>query len=140
MKPGKIPFYLPSSRIATELSAILCFGLLSVSAMRANQFDTFFRKLFSQRIAIICPISYQSFGQLFYHANTQGIFDQFYFVSIGSGGPYGDRKTSSVCDCHDLGALAPLSFSNMIPPFLALEKVPSMKHSSISISPISLRC
>jgi hypothetical protein len=40
---------------------------------------------------------------------------QFHFVGAGRGGPYGERKARSVCDCHDLGALAFLSFSDRKP-------------------------
>jgi len=56
-----------------------------------------------------------------------------------SGGPYGERNTRSVSDCHDLCPLSFLSFSNIKPPFLALAKVPSIKHSVMSIFPRSFR-
>ena len=42
----------------------------------------------------------------------------------------------SVCEGHDLGAFTSLSRSNITPPFLALAKVPSKKHSVISIFPL----
>ena len=45
------------------------------------------------------------------------------------------RKSRSVCDCHSPGAFTSFSCSNMKLPFLALAKVPSMKHSDISIFP-----
>jgi hypothetical protein len=48
---------------------------------------------------------------------------------------YGDRKTSAVCDCHDLGPLAPLGFPDTEPPFLAGTKVPSTKASDRSMPP-----
>jgi hypothetical protein len=48
---------------------------------------------------------------------------------------YGDRKTSAVCDCHDLGTLAPLGFPDAEPPFLAGTKVPSTKASERSMPP-----
>ncbi len=140
MKPGKKSFYLPPSFIPSQLTTILTFRFLTIYSMWTNQFNALFLKFRTKGITIIGPISYQSFRQLIKQVGIERILHQLYFVSIGSCGPYGDRKTSSVCDCHDLGAFAPLSFSNMIPPFLALEKVPSMKHSSISILPISFRC
>ena len=60
-------------------------------------------------------------------------------MGAGAKGPYGERNTNSVCDCHDLGAFPFLSRSNTSPPFLALAKVPSIKHSVMSIFPRSRR-
>lgn len=140
MKPGKKSFYFPSSLISTKFSAILSFGFYSIFAVWTNQFDTLIRQSLAQGITIISAVCYQSCRAFIYQTHVQGFLHQGHFVSLSSGGPYGDRKTSSVCDCHDLAALTPLSFADMIPPFLALENVPSIKHSLISISPISLRC
>lgn len=47
----------------------------------------------------------------------------------------GDRKAMAVCNRHDLGTLAALSFSNSAAPFLAAAKLPSIKHSAKSILP-----
>jgi hypothetical protein len=51
----------------------------------------------------------------------------------------GDRKTSSVCDGHDLGAFAALCLADSKTPFFAGTKVPSMNASRISIPPRSYR-
>jgi hypothetical protein len=51
--------------------------------------------------------------------------------------PDGDRKTSAVCNGHDLGPLATLGFPDGRAPFLAPAKVPSMKASVMSIPPRS---
>jgi hypothetical protein len=51
----------------------------------------------------------------------------------------GERKTSSVCDCHDLGALAALCLADSKTPFFAGTNVPSIKASRISIPPRSYR-
>jgi hypothetical protein len=53
--------------------------------------------------------------------------------------PDGDRKTSAVCNGHDLGPLAALGFSDAAPPFLAPAKEPSMKLSLRSIFPRARR-
>jgi hypothetical protein len=53
--------------------------------------------------------------------------------------PGGDRKTSAVCDCHDLGPLPALGLPDGEAPFLAPAKVPSMKASLMSIPPRSYR-
>ena len=52
---------------------------------------------------------------------------------------YGDRKTIAVDNTHDLRPLAPLGLPDCGSPFLAPEKEPSMKASSISIFPRSSR-
>jgi hypothetical protein len=53
--------------------------------------------------------------------------------------PNGDRKTSAVCNCHDLGPLTTLGFADFGAPFLAPVKEPSMKASLGSIPPRSYR-
>lgn len=45
----------------------------------------------------------------------------------------------AVCHCHDLRTFAPLGFSHPLAPFLAMTKVPSMKHSVKSRLPRSCR-
>lgn len=52
---------------------------------------------------------------------------------------YGDRKTSTVCHCHEFRTFAPLGLSHLSPPFLAPTKVPSIKPSLTSIPPRSYR-
>jgi hypothetical protein len=47
----------------------------------------------------------------------------------------GERKTIKVCHHHEFRAFAPLSRTNVPPPFFATMNVPSMKHSERSRSP-----
>jgi hypothetical protein len=51
----------------------------------------------------------------------------------------GDRKTRSVCNCHDLGAFPALRIADKTTPFFAGLKLPSMNASRMSISPRSYR-
>jgi len=51
----------------------------------------------------------------------------------------GERKTSAVCNCHELRTFAPLGLSHSEPPFLATTNIPSIKHSLRSSSPRSRR-
>lgn len=53
--------------------------------------------------------------------------------------PNGDRKTMTVCDCHDLGALSAFGLPNAKPPFLAAANEPSINASFKSIPPRSCR-
>jgi hypothetical protein len=51
----------------------------------------------------------------------------------------GEWKTSIVCHHHEFRAFAPLSLTDCTPPFLAVTKVPSIKHSERSMSPRSCK-
>jgi hypothetical protein len=51
----------------------------------------------------------------------------------------GERKTSAVCNGHDLGALALTSIADESAPFFAPAKVASMKASVRSIPPRAAR-
>jgi len=55
--------------------------------------------------------------------SSQGGLDQRHFSRRSTFCPQGERKTMAVCNAHDLGALAPLGFPNLSPPFLAGTKV-----------------
>jgi hypothetical protein len=55
------------------------------------------------------------------------------------GGTQGERKTKTVCHCHELRTFAPLGRSHTSAPFFATTKVPSMKHSDRSSLPRSFR-
>ena len=65
--------------------------------------------------------------------------NKFYFMGRSAFHVSGDRKTSSVCDCQDLGAFVTLCLANSMTPFFAGAKQPSMKASRISIWPRSCR-
>ena len=137
--PGKKPFNFPSSAIAPGYSAILRFFHSSIGSMWCDKFNLLSSESIIQRITVICPVSDYSFRFSFDVPGFERMLLKFYFMGVCSGGPYGDRKTRSVCDCYDLGPFIYLSFSNTKPPFLAFAKVPSIKHSVMSILPRSFR-
>ena len=139
LKPGEQPFNFPTPDISTQCSSILRRWFSTISAVWRNELNFLSFQPFIQRIAIIGKVSDDALWLFFDKSFLNCLFHQFYFVGTCSGGPYGDRKARSVCDCHDLGAFTFLSFSNIKPPFLALAKVPSMKHSVMSIFPRSLK-
>ena len=51
----------------------------------------------------------------------------------------GDRKTRSVCNCHDLGAFPAFRIADSTTPFFAGTKLPSMNASRMSIPSRSYR-
>ena len=135
MNPGKQTLYFPTPAIASEFSPVLCYPFSPVAFMRCYHFNLSLFELLVQRVAIISQITNDFLRFLFDKPCRYRFLYQFHFMGIGFMGPYGDRKTISVCDCHDLGAFTAFSFSNIKPPFLALAKVPSIKHSVMSIFP-----
>ena len=88
-----------------------------------------------QRIAIVGHITNQSFWLCSRKAFRYCFFNELNLMCTCFMCGYGDRKTIAVCNRHDLGTLATLSFSNSIAPFLAAAKLPSIKHSARSIFP-----
>jgi hypothetical protein len=86
-------------------------------------------------IAIVSFITNQSLGGLNNKAAFNDGFNQFYFVGRSTLHVSGDRKTRSVCDCHDLGAFAALCLADSKTPFFAGTKVPSINASRMSMPP-----
>ena len=138
LQPGEQPFNPPAVSIAPQRSSILGGWLLAIGLMRSNQFNALFAQFLIQRITIIGSISNQSFGTLLGKAARESSFDQSDFMRRSTFNGYGDRKTSAICHCHELCTLAPLGFSHPSAPFLAMTKLPSMKHSVRSNFPRSL--
>src|SRR5207248_1471837 len=65
----------------------------------------------------------------------KSLFYEGSFMRRGAGNGQGERKTRAVCNCHDLGPFAALSFANASTPFFALAKEPSMNASERSMPP-----
>jgi hypothetical protein len=136
LKPGKKPFNLPPASVTSELSAILGARLFSAFTMRRNHLNaTFFKKLLVKIVAIVSFISNKLIRSVMGKAAVYGVLNQCYFVGRSAFHVSGDRKTSSVCDCHDLGALAAFCLADSRTPFFAGTKLPSMNASRMLIPP-----
>jgi len=140
LKPGEEPFDFPSAFIPAKRSSILRALSSALSAVWSNQFNAAFtQKPFIQWIAVVCLIANHSIRRLWGKAAVDGCLNQCYFMGRSALNVSGDRKTSSVCNGHDLGAFAALCLADSKTPFFAGTKVPSMKASRISIPPRSER-
>jgi hypothetical protein len=140
LKPGKQALNLPSPSIASKFAPILGLRLFAIPFVGRNQFNSpVFQKLLVKCIAIIRLISYKSVRSMLGKTAVDGFLYQRYFMGRSTFNVSGDRKTSSVCDCHDLGALATLCLADSKTPFFAGTNVPSIKASRISIPPRSYR-
>ena len=107
LKPGKQALYLPSAPIAPEFSPILSIRFFSSFTMWRNHFNTtFVKQLFIKFVAIVSFITNQLVRCISSKAAVYRIFDKLYLMGRSAFNVSGDRKTSSVCNCHDLGAFA----------------------------------
>ena len=140
LKPCKQALDFPSALIAPQFPAILGLRFFSSFTMWCNQIDTtFVKELIIKFIAVVRFIANQLIGRILGKAAVDCGFNQFYLMGRSAFNVSGDRKTKSVCDCHDLGAFATLCLADSKTPFFAGAKLPSMNASRISILSRSLR-
>lgn len=135
-EPGEQALDLPAPPVAAQRSAVLGVRALAVRAMRRDQLDpSFLAKALVERIAVVSSVSNKTIGCEAEKAGVDRRFEELRLMRRSTRNPGGDRKTMTVCDRHDLCALAPLGFPDGEAPFLAPAKVPSMKASVMSIPP-----
>ena len=140
LKPGKQAFNFPSTPIAPELSAILGRRLFTSSSVRCDHFNAaLMQKLLIKTVAIIGFIADKLIWCIASKTTVDSCINKLYFMGRSAFHVSGDRKTTSVCDCHDLGAFAALCLADSKTPFFAGAKQPSMNASRISIWPRSYR-
>lgn len=81
--------------------------------MRSNQFHaTLTSQLLVKRVTVIGLVTDENIRRFIQKACIKRLFNQLYFMRRSTRNAYGDRKTMSICDCHDLGALAALGLPN----------------------------
>ena len=108
--------------------------------MRRNQFNvSVFRKLRVKFVAVIRLIADKPIRGILGKTTIYRCLNQLHFMGRSAFNMSGDRKTSSVCDGHDLGAFAALCLADSKTPFFAGAKLPSMNASRMSILPRSFR-
>jgi hypothetical protein len=138
LQPGKEAFDFPAASIAAQGPSILR-EVDPVGPMGRDEFDPARGQPLVEPVAVIRGVSDQARGVVGEKARVQRGFDELRFVRRGRRDGNGDRKTSAVCNGHDLGPLAPLGFADVAPFFLALAKEPSMNVSLRSIPPRACR-
>jgi len=137
LEPGEQAFDLPSAPVSTQESAIL--GLpFAGGQVRGDEFDpALLAQALVQAVAVVGLVSDQTVGGVLEEAVVDRLLDEGDLMWRSTGNPTGDRKTSAVCNCHDLGPLPALRLSDARAPVLAPAKVPSMKASVMSSPPRS---
>lgn len=136
LQPGEKTLDFPATSVTAQTSAVLRLWFYTVSLMRRNHFNALFFQLLIERIGIISFISDQSSGLSRNETRLKSLSDKSDFVRRSTLCVDGEWKRSIVCHHHEFRAFAPLSFTNSFAPFLATTKVPSIKHSERSISPL----
>lgn len=139
VEPCEKAFDFPSASVAAHGASVLC-SANSAGSVGSNEFDAaFVAEALVERVAVVGCVADQAVGRVFEHALIDGGFNERYFVGRSTCNVNGDRKTMSVCDCHDLGALAAFGFPHAKPPFLAPVKEPSINASRTSMPPRSAK-
>ena len=140
LQPGKQTLDFPSTPITPELSAILGRRLFTPSAVWRDHLNAaLMQKLLIKTVTVISFIANKLIGCILGKTTVDSCLNKLYFMGRSAFHVSGDRKTRSVCDCHDLGAFAALCLADSKTPFFAGAKQPSMKASRISIWPRSYR-
>lgn len=118
LQPGEEAFDLPAAAVAAELSAILC--LAPAVAVGRDQFDvTLRRQTGVQAIRIVGLVTNQSDRRFAEELGVEGLLDKRDFAGACTCDSNGERKTTAVCDCHDLGPLAFAGGADAEAPFFA---------------------
>ncbi len=139
LQPGVQPFDLPSAFVSSQLASILCGRFDTICTMGSNQFDPFPAQVLVQRIAVVGSITDQALRLCQDKSRCESCVHKGDFIWRSTFNVNGDRKTSAVCQRHDLRTFTALGLSHSPAPFFATTKKPSMKHSDRSNSPRSFR-
>jgi hypothetical protein len=140
LEPSEETLDFPPSLVAPEFAAILGPRFFTPPFVRGNHFGfSFTQQPPVQGIAVVGLISNQTPRDLADKAAIDSRLSELYFMGRSACNVSGDRKTSSVCDGHDLGAFAASCLADSKTPFFAGEKVPSMNASRMSMPPRSYK-
>lgn len=139
IQPSKKTFDFPAPIISSKRPAILSLNSLIASARSYYLDSSLPKKTVIETIAIICFVTNQSLWVFIDETTIQRLLYEPDFMRRSTCNANGDRKTSAVCDRHDLGALSAFGLANAKPPFFAAAKLPSMNVSVKSIPPRSRR-
>ncbi len=140
-EPREESLDLPSPLVAPENATILRVLPSTAADVRCNHLSASVLEFTVELVAVVSLVADQKMRRLAndkLHLVERGAHESG-FMRRSTVDPNSDRKTSAVCNGHDLGPLPALRRSDADPPFLAPAKEPSMKASVMSIPPRSRR-
>src|SRR5207249_2176095 len=121
-EPREQPLDVPTVSVSAQESTIdgsSAAGPILTAPHGSNHLDALLAKLLFQRSAVVGPVGDESLRKIFDEARLERLLNQFHLVSRSIRDRYGDRKTRSVCDCHDLGGASATSSANAASFFFA---------------------
>lgn len=136
MKPGKQSLNLPPAFVSAQWPAILSLPL-PIGSIRCDEVYSKVSHFFIERVAVIGTVADQFLRPILRERGVQRLSHQCHFVGRSASHVNGDRKTISVCDCHDFAPFPAFRRANTIAPFFADENEPSINPSPRSIFPRS---
>lgn len=139
VQPCEQALDFPASLVPSQLAAILRSWLDPITLVRRDQLNTVGCELFIERITVVGTIPEKSLRSSHRDGLIDDSLDKGDFMWASRSRVHGEWKTCSVRNCHELRTFAPLGLSHFRPPFFATTKVPSMKHSDKSMSPLASR-
>src|ERR1035437_3384516 len=139
LHPGKEPFHLPTTAVATQRAPVLRLPL-AVGSVGRDHLDAIFTHLLIQRVRVVGLVADQPFWQFIEETSGQHSFHKPALGRRSAFDRYGERKTVTRGDSDDFRTLAALGGTDCKAPFLALAKVASTKASSRFSLPRSCSC
>ena len=138
MKPGEQALDLPTAAISTQAATVLSCGGHTHKFVRCDELHAVaLPDVLVQRIAVVSAVTDHPRRSFSEEALLERGFDEFCFMRRSAGHVHGERKTMTVCDCHDFAAFAALCRANSRAPFFAPLKLASMNDSLRSSFPRS---
>lgn len=138
VQPREEPLDLPATAVATQLAAVLR-EIAAVRPVRRDRFGAPLRQAAIERVAIVGFVADQSRQRGFEEPLRERGLDEGNFAGASTRDINGERKTTAVCDCHDLGPFALTGVADAAAPFFAPAKVASMKASVRSKPPAAAK-
>ena len=128
LEPGEEAFDLPPATVAPELPPVLLV-VASGAAVGRDELDPAFGELGIELVAVVALVADQPSDLAPEEAGRERGVDERGLGGVCTCDSNGERKTSTVCDCHDLGAFPFAGEADGGAPFFAPAKVASMKAS-----------
>lgn len=118
LQPREEAFNLPAAAVAAELPTVL--RLPAAAAVGRDQLDIALgRQPSVQPIRIVRFVADQPDRRFAEELGVEGLLDERDFAGACTCDSNGERKTTAVCDCHDLGPLAFAGGADAEAPFFA---------------------
>jgi hypothetical protein len=121
-QPGKEPLDLSASLVPAQRATILRLESNAAAPRRRDHLNAKVGQRGIEWIGIVGTIADEPSRQLGYEAGIEGRSDESHLVMRSRGGTGGERKTKTVCHCHELRPFAPLGRSHTFAPFFRHHK------------------